>query len=79
MDIPENWIHSPGIFPYPGNGDNSGENENHWPGARGRGRAQRSNDRSEVCATNLDIHKRSEVPSFSSSLIENFRTPLGKL
>jgi len=22
MDIPENWIHSPGIFPYPGNGDN---------------------------------------------------------
>jgi len=23
MDIPENWIHSPGIFPYPGNGDNT--------------------------------------------------------
>jgi len=22
MEIPENWIHSPGIFPYPGNGDN---------------------------------------------------------
>jgi len=21
MDIPEYWIHSPGIFPYPGNGD----------------------------------------------------------
>jgi len=23
MDIPENWIHSPGIFPYPGNGDST--------------------------------------------------------